>query len=145
MESVWHFIKENRFLLLPNKFQLHDFSFENQLACWRSLAVLHYIKYQNFPLTVYFQPVGSNSCRSWWPRCLRHEPSSPARTLRSWVRIPLKAWMLVCVYFVCVALCTGRGLASDWSPVQGVLPTVYRIKKLKRGQGPRKGCRAMNR
>jgi hypothetical protein len=29
-------------------------------------------------------------------RGLRHEPSSPARTLGSWVRIPLKAWMSVC-------------------------------------------------
>jgi hypothetical protein len=29
----------------------------------------------------------------------------------------------VCVYvFLC--LCTGRGLATSWSPVQGVLPTV---------------------
>jgi hypothetical protein len=27
-------------------------------------------------------------------------PSSPARTLGSWVRIPLKAWMFVCVYSV---------------------------------------------
>jgi hypothetical protein len=37
------------------------------------------------------------------PRGLRHELSSPARTLGSWVRIPLKSWMFVCVYsvFVC--------------------------------------------
>jgi hypothetical protein len=39
-------------------------------------------------------------CRSQWPRGLRHEPSSPSRTLRSWVRIPLEAWISVCVYFV---------------------------------------------
>jgi hypothetical protein len=30
-------------------------------------------------------------CRSQWPRSLRHEPSSPARTLGSWVLIPLEA------------------------------------------------------
>jgi hypothetical protein len=30
---------------------------------------------------------------SQWPRCLRHEPPSPAQTLGSWVRIPLNAWM----------------------------------------------------
>jgi hypothetical protein len=36
--------------------------------------------------------------RSQWPRGLRHEPSSPARTLGPWVRIPLEAWMSVCVY-----------------------------------------------
>jgi hypothetical protein len=29
-------------------------------------------------------------------------------------------------------LCVGTGLATGWSPVQGVLPTVYRIKKLKK-------------
>jgi hypothetical protein len=45
---------------------------------------------------------------------------------------------VVCVYSVCVVLCVGRGLATGWSTIQGVLPTVYRIKKLK------KGCRAIN-
>jgi hypothetical protein len=40
--------------------------------------------------------------RSQWPRCRRHELPSPARTLESWVRIPLKAWMFVCVYSVFV-------------------------------------------
>jgi hypothetical protein len=39
--------------------------------------------------------------RSQWPRGLRHELSSLPRTLGSWVRIPLKAWMSVCVYSVC--------------------------------------------
>jgi hypothetical protein len=60
------------------------------------------------------------------PRGLRHEPSSLARTLGSWVRIPLKA-MDVCyvrLCCVCVVLCLGRGLATCWSLVQGVLPYV---------------------
>jgi hypothetical protein len=48
----------------------------------------------------------------------------------------------VCLF--CVVLDIGRGLATGWSPVQGVLPTVYRIKKLKRGQGPTKGYRAID-
>jgi hypothetical protein len=48
-------------------------------------------------------------CRSQWPRGLRHELSSLARTLGSWVRILLGAWMSVCV---CVALCVGSGLAT---------------------------------
>jgi hypothetical protein len=43
---------------------------------------------------------------------LRHELSSLARTLCSWVRIPLKAWISVCVYSVCVVLCVGSGLAT---------------------------------
>jgi hypothetical protein len=40
--------------------------------------------------------------------------------------------LCVCVYSVCVVLCIGRGLATGSFPVQGVLPTVYRIKKLKK-------------
>jgi hypothetical protein len=39
--------------------------------------------------------------------------------------------MSVCVYSVCVVLCVGSGLAMGWSHIQGVLPIVYRIKKLK--------------
>jgi hypothetical protein len=42
---------------------------------------------------------------SQWPRGLRHEPSSPARTLGSWVRITLETWMSVCVYSVFVLYC----------------------------------------
>jgi hypothetical protein len=53
-----------------------------------------------------------------WPRGLRHELSSVARTLGSWVRIQLKAWMSVLCAFI---LCVGRGLATGWSPVQGVI------------------------
>jgi hypothetical protein len=63
--------------------------------------------------------------RSQWWRGLRHELSSPAPTLRSWVRILLEAGMFVCVYSVCVVLCVGSGLAAGWSPVKGVLRTVY--------------------
>jgi uncharacterized membrane protein YsdA (DUF1294 family) len=42
--------------------------------------------------------------------------------------------MDVCVrlFCVCVVLCVGSALATAWSLVQGVLPTVYRIKKLKK-------------
>jgi hypothetical protein len=42
--------------------------------------------------------------RSQWPRGLKHEISSPPRTLGSWVRIPLEACMSVCVYSVYVVL-----------------------------------------
>jgi hypothetical protein len=42
----------------------------------------------------------SPSYRSQWPRGVRHELSSPRRTLGSSVRIPLEAWMSVCVYSV---------------------------------------------
>jgi hypothetical protein len=34
-------------------------------------------------------------------------------------------FVCVCAFFcVCVVLCLGRGLATSWSPLQGVLPSV---------------------
>jgi hypothetical protein len=45
------------------------------------------------------------------------------------------------LFRVCVVLFVDRGLAKGWSPVQGVLPTVYR--NWKSGQGPTKGFRAI--
>jgi hypothetical protein len=51
-----------------------------------------------------------HSRRSQWPWGLRHEMSSPARTLGSWVRIPLKEWMSICVYSVFVRLRPCDGL-----------------------------------
>jgi hypothetical protein len=53
--------------------------------------------------------------------------SNPSRRMDVSVRL----------FYVCVVLCVGSGLATGSSPVQGVLPTVYRIKKLKSGQGPK--------
>jgi hypothetical protein len=49
-----------------------------------------------------------------WTRSLRHETFSPARTLGSCVRIPLKAWMSVYMrlFCVCVVLCVGSGLET---------------------------------
>jgi hypothetical protein len=49
---------------------------------------------------------------------------------------------LFCVY---VVLCVGSGLATGWSPVQGVLLSTYRIKKLKKSDQVPKGCRAIQR
>jgi hypothetical protein len=49
------------------------------------------------------------------------------------------------LFYVCVILYVGSGLATGWSPVQGVLPNLYRMKKLNSGQGPTKGSRAMDR
>ena len=48
-------------------------------------------------------------CPSQWPRGLRHR-SAAARLLRSWVWIPMGAWM-----FVCCECCVlwGRGLCDE--------------------------------
>jgi hypothetical protein len=38
----------------------------------------------------------------------------------------------LCAFILCLCfLCVDSGLATGSSPIQGVLPTVYRIKKLK--------------
>jgi hypothetical protein len=50
--------------------------------------------------------------RSQRPLGPRHGQSWPARTLGSWVRIPLKAWMSVHVLCVCAVLCAGSSLAT---------------------------------
>jgi hypothetical protein len=63
-------------------------------------------------------------------RCLRHLLSSTTRTLGSWVRIPLEAWMCVrvctcaCAFFYVVLSCVCRGLASGQFSVQGVQAKV---------------------
>jgi hypothetical protein len=82
---------------------------------------------------------GYEGCRSQWPRGLKHELPSPARKLGSWVRISLEAWMSVCSFCVCAVLCVSSGFATGWSPAEGVLPTVYKITKLKKRPGPNKG------
>jgi hypothetical protein len=45
-------------------------------------------------------------CWSQWPRGLRHELPSLARTLGSWVRIILKAWCLCAfILYLCCSVC----------------------------------------
>jgi hypothetical protein len=41
-------------------------------------------------------------------------------------------------------LCVGSGLATGWSRIYGVLPTLYKITKLKNGQGPTTSRRAID-
>jgi hypothetical protein len=55
----------------------------------------------------------STNCQSQWPCCLRRR-FSVARLLRSWVRIPPRAWMFV----VSVVCCQVEISVTDWSLVQ---------------------------
>jgi hypothetical protein len=48
----------------------------------------------------------------------------------------------LCVYTVCIVLCVGSGLATGWSTVQGVLPTVYRLRNWKHGSRATDRCRS---
>jgi hypothetical protein len=87
-------------------------------------------------------PIGpSIEIRSQWQSGLRYELFSPAQTPGSWIRISLEAWMFVRVYSVFVLLCVGSGRTMGRSHVQGVLPTMYRNKRLNY-QGPTMGCKA---
>jgi hypothetical protein len=56
-------------------------------------------------------------------------------------------WCVCVCVFLC--FCTGRDLATSWSPAQGVLPECLRFSKPKWngefhgvGQGPNCGCSA---
>jgi hypothetical protein len=77
-----------------------------------------YIRLRSFALHIsylyllYLFILLEDYCRSQWPRCLRHELYSPARTLGSWVPIPLEAWMFLYIYSVFVLSCVGSGLAT---------------------------------
>jgi hypothetical protein len=47
----------------------------------------------------------------------------------------MDVWCM-CLFCVCVVLCLGRGLATSWSPVQGVLPSVKWSWNWKKRPGP---------
>jgi hypothetical protein len=76
----------------------------------------------------------------FWSQLLRGFASSNAGVVGSNPTWGMDVCMrLFCVYAV---LSVGSGLAKGWSPVQGVLSTVYRFKKLKSVK-IQKGCRAI--
>jgi hypothetical protein len=50
--------------------------------------------------------------------------------------------LFMCLFCVCVVLCLGRGLATSWSLVQGVLPTVNDHETEKSEARVHGGCRA---
>jgi hypothetical protein len=83
---------------------------------------------------------------SLWPRGLRHELSLPVQTVRSWVRIPLEGWMNVCVCSVSVLFCV-QVATLRWADLP--FKESYRLytwsRNWKGGQGPTKGCRAIDR
>jgi hypothetical protein len=47
----------------------------------------------------------------------------------------MDVWFM-CLFCVCVVLYLGRGLATSWSLVQGILPSVKMIMKLKKKPEP---------
>jgi hypothetical protein len=104
------------------------------------------LKLQNWAL-IYFSFLAPCSPK-WRVRMLR--PIAVAARSKAWtVFSRLNAGIVgsnptrgmdVCMrlFCVCVVLYVGSGLATGWFPVQGVLLTVYRIKKLKKRPRPNK-------
>jgi hypothetical protein len=89
-------------------------------------SIFHVPRYNNSPITVAAQS------KVW---------TVFARSNTGVVGLNPTRGMDICVrlFCFCAVLCVSRGLATDWSPVQGVLPTVYRISKLKKRPKPNKG------
>jgi hypothetical protein len=74
------------------------------------------------------------TCRSQWPRGLRHELFSPAQMLGSWVRIPLEAKMSVCVYSESVFSCVQvAALRRADPPSKGSYRLSIRLRNWKSG------------
>jgi hypothetical protein len=72
-------------------------------------GMMELFQFKKFPkVTCWISRVCDGCCearRPQWPRCLRHELSSPTRMLWSSVQIPLKAWMFMGVHSVFTLLC----------------------------------------
>jgi hypothetical protein len=63
-------------------------------------------------------------CLSQSPRGLGHELSSFARTLGSWVRIPLREWISVCAFILCLYCPVCNQLPCDGLITRPRSPTV---------------------
>jgi hypothetical protein len=103
---------------------------------------------ETFPTIAYrnLRPATESISRSQWPRRLRHELSSPVQTLGSLVRIPLEAWVSMCVNSVFVLSCVQvAALRRTDPPSKESYWLCKRSREWKSGQGPTKGCRAIDR
>jgi hypothetical protein len=81
---------------------------------WRDFPVLRMMLTCHFLLGNSFNlSPGNASSRSQWPRDLRHELTSLARALGSWVRNPLEAWMSVFILCLCYVAALRRADRSS--------------------------------
>jgi hypothetical protein len=83
-------------------------------------------------------------CRSQWPRGLKHELSSFARTLGSWIRTPIKAWMSLCAFILRLCCLVFMQRPCDGLITRARSPTdCVQIRELKKRPGLNKGLRAI--
>jgi hypothetical protein len=97
------------------------------------------------PTADVFVPCNSEEGGTQWPRGLRRDLSSPARTLGSCVRIPLVAWTSVCVYSMLVLFCVSVEALRRADPRPRILTDYVQIGKLKKRPKPSKGFYCYNR
>jgi hypothetical protein len=84
------------------------------------------------------------SSRSQRLRGLRHEPSSSVRTLGSWVRIPLEAWMSVYFYSVFELFCVQVAALRRGDPPSKESYRLCIDYETEKAAKVHKGCRAIN-
>jgi hypothetical protein len=77
------------------RYRAHHYAIFSKMCYFISLGFKHYTQYPQSMFFPSWATTPSPNGRSQWPWGLRHEMSSPIRTLGSCVRIPLKAWMSV--------------------------------------------------
>jgi hypothetical protein len=77
--------------------------------CWGSQSCLNHAPQATVALYSVLICPGMNVYRwSQWPHGLRHELSLLALTQELWVRIPVKAWMSVCAFILCLCYAVCR-------------------------------------
>jgi hypothetical protein len=93
--------------------------------CYRDTNQLGYRVTVTLWLAVYRQSILA--------RDVSHELSSPAKTLGSWVRIPLEAWMSVCVHSVfvlsCVQIAALRRADPPYKESYRLCKTIKKLQK----------------
>jgi hypothetical protein len=101
---------------LQNHYKIYGYQYIITIRHWKGAKVksscIHLTNNEASSNSQFILIIG----QSQWSRCIRHKLTSLARTLGSWFRIPLKAWMFgVCMGLFCVyvVLCLGRGLATS--------------------------------
>jgi hypothetical protein len=85
----------------------------------------------------------------WWSNTVAALKQEVLYALERWDREFESHWRhkCLCVRLFCVyaVLCVSSGLATGWSLVQGVLPSMQkRLRNCRRGQGPTKGCEVID-
>jgi hypothetical protein len=129
-----HFIQDPYLLTIINVLKSHSKTCKNSVEQCLKITWGSVVKYAVLVLC---------NWGSQWPRGLGNELSLLA--LERWDRRFESHWRHGCL---CVfILCAGSGLATGWSPVQGVLLTLYKIKKLKKRQrsNQKKDCSTIDR